>query len=96
MGRQVLLCTGGIGSGKSFIIRAFNVLGVPSYDCDAAAKELYDRDAELLDGIVRLCGKEVLNDVGRLDRQALAARIFADASLLAEVEALVHPARFSL
>ena len=92
MDRRVLLCTGGIGSGKSFIIRAFGALGVPSYDCDAAAKDLYDRDPQLLADIVRLCGESVLDAEGRLDRAALAERIFADPALLAKVEALVHPA----
>lgn len=92
MERRVLLCTGGIGSGKSFIVKAFSALGVPAYDCDAAAKELYDRDPQLLAEIVRLCGDAVLDAEGRLDRAALAQRIFADPALLARVEALVHPA----
>ena len=92
MGRRVLLCTGGIGSGKSFIIRAFDALGVPAYNCDQAAKELYDRDPQLLSGIVRLCGEGVLDAEGGLDRAALAERIFADPALLAQVESLVHPA----
>ena len=92
MKQRVLLCTGGIGSGKSYVIRAFNALGVPSYDCDAAAKDLYDRDPALLAGVVGLCGEDVLDAEGRLDRAALAGRIFADPSLLARVEALVHPA----
>lgn len=91
-GSRVILCTGGIGSGKSCVVRAFGVMGVPSYDCDAAAKELYDRDPELLDAVVKLVGSDVLRDDGRLDRAALAGRIFADPSLLASLEALVHPA----
>ena len=92
MERRVLLCTGGIGSGKSFVIKAFNALGVPSYDCDDAAKELYGRDPQLLADVVSLCGEEVLDAEGRLDRAALAARIFFDPALLEKVEALVHPA----
>lgn len=92
MNPRVLLCTGGIGSGKSLVVKAFNLLGVPSYDCDNAAKELYDRDPQLLADVVALAGRDVLGADGRLDRKALAGRIFADRSLLAGVEALVHPA----
>ena len=92
MKRKVLLCTGGIGSGKSYVVQALNALGVPSYDCDEAAKELYDRDPALLADVVAVCGPAVLDTDGRLDREALAARIFPDAALLAAVEALVHPA----
>ena len=92
MKQRVILCTGGIGSGKSVVVRALRELGCPSYDCDRAAKELYDRDPELLSGVVRLVGPEVLDAGGRLDRAALAARIFSDPALLEGVEALVHPA----
>jgi len=92
MERRVLLCTGGIGSGKTFVIRAFNALGVPSYNCDEAAKELYGRDRELLAEIVGLCGESVLDADGKLDRAAFAAQIFRDPELLEKVEALVHPA----
>ncbi|MBR0223435.1 MAG: dephospho-CoA kinase [Bacteroidales bacterium] len=89
---RVILCSGGIGSGKSVVVKAFNVLGVPSYDCDRAAKELYDRDPRLLADVVALAGPQVLDPEGRLDRAALAGCIFTDASLLAALEALVHPA----
>lgn len=88
----VLLCTGGIGSGKSVVVRLFRELGVPSYDCDSAAKELYDRDPRLLADVAALCGEGVLDAEGRLDRAALAQKVFGDAALLAALEALVHPA----
>lgn len=87
----VLLCTGGIGSGKSFVVKIFNALGVPFYDCDSAARGLYDRDHALLEGVARLAGGDIIRD-GRLDRRAFAVRLFADRNLLSAVEALVHPA----
>lgn len=86
-----ILVTGGIGCGKSNIVKAFNSLGIPSYDCDAAAKRLYDTDAELLGQVAQVAGRDVLSG-GRLDRKALAAKIFANADLLSRIEALVHPA----
>lgn len=88
---KVILCTGGIGSGKSYVIRAFNAAGIPSYDTDAAAKRLYDTDRELLDAVSEIAGKDVSVD-GHLDRGLLASRIFADSSLLGKIEAVVHPA----
>ncbi len=92
MKRRTILCTGGIGSGKSVVVRVFRELGIPSYDCDLAAKDLYDRDPVLLADVVRLVGSRVLDSEGRLDRSALAGRIFSDPQLLRELEALVHPA----
>lgn len=89
---RVILCTGGVGSGKSYVVRAFRMLGIPAYDCDRAAKECYDRDPRLLSDVVSLAGPEVLAVDGTLDRAALSRRIFSDPALLAAVEALVHPA----
>jgi len=88
---KVILCSGGIGSGKSCIVKAFESLGVPSYDCDSAAKRLYDQDGELLEEIVSIVGKDVVEN-GKLDRRMLAQRIFADEQCRERVEAAVHPA----
>ena len=89
---EVLLCTGGIGSGKSFVVNILQAMGCPAYDCDARAKALYDEDPALLQEVARLAGREVLTAEGRLDRKKLAARLFAEPELKARIEALVHPA----
>lgn len=86
-----ILVSGGIGCGKSYILDVFNALGIPSYDADSRAKRLYDTDADLLASVVEVAGEDVLCD-GRLDRKALAAKLFASASLRSRIEALVHPA----
>ena len=92
MSRPVILgCTGGIGSGKTYVVKAFEGLGVPGYDCDARAKELYDEDAGLLADVAAIAGEDVIVD-GRLDRGRLAARIFSDRDMLARIESFVHPA----
>lgn len=89
---KVLLCTGGIGSGKSFVVAMLRAMGCPAYDCDARAKALYDEDPQLLAEVASLAGREVLGADGKLDRKALAARLFADPALRAQVEEKVHPA----
>ena len=92
MSRPVIIgCTGGIGSGKTNVVKTFEGLGVPGYDCDSRAKELYDEDAALLAEVARVAGDDVVVE-GRLDRRALAAKIFSDADLLARLESVVHPA----
>ena len=85
-----LLVTGGIGSGKSFVISLLNAMGIPSYDSDTRVKELYDEDRELLKKIEDIVGKDVEKD-GKLDRKALAAFIFSDAVKREEVENAVYP-----
>lgn len=91
MGQKVILCTGGIGSGKSYVLRVFNALGIPSYDCDESAKSLYDRDAVLLKEIAEIAGEDVVVD-GVLHRPLFASRIFSDQTMLERVEEVVHPA----
>ncbi len=85
-----LVCTGGIGSGKSYAVRIFSKLGIPAYIADTRAKELYLNDKNLINELVALLGDEIVND-GVLRRDIMAARIFNDTQLLKEVNAIVHP-----
>ena len=84
-------CTGGIGSGKSFVSRIFAKLGYPVYFSDERAKMLYDTDTLLLEQIVDLLGEDVLEN-GKINRAAMAGKIFGNGELLRKVESLVHPA----
>ncbi len=87
---KTLAVTGGIGSGKSYIVRMFAALGVPVYDADSRTKELYVSDQGLLAGLKSVLGDDLVRD-GVLDRQYMASRIFSDKSLLKKVEELVFP-----
>lgn len=88
---KVLGCTGGIGSGKSYVAAIFEKMGVPVYDSDRRAKALYDTDMELRSEMVDLLGGEIIKD-GVVQRDVIAGKIFGNPQLLAEVEKLVHPA----
>ncbi len=88
---KTLGCTGGIGSGKSFVSRIFAKLGYPVYFSDERAKMLYDTDKLLLEQIVELLGEDVLEN-GRINRAVMAGKIFGNGEFLRKVEALVHPA----
>lgn len=87
---RTLVVTGGIGSGKSYVVQMFAALGIAVYDADTRTKRLYDMDSQLLESLVDLLGDGLVRD-GRLDRQYMAARIFSDKELLTEVESLVYP-----
>ena len=88
---RTLAVTGGIGSGKSYVVQMFAALGIPVYDADSRAKALYAEDSGLLSDLKALLGEGLVKD-GVLDRQYMAERIFSDRTLLDEVEALVFPA----
>ncbi len=88
---KVLAITGGIGSGKSYIVKIFAGMGIPVYNADERTKTLYDTSSELLEGLKGLLGEELVKD-GKLDKVYMAARVFSDRSLLEKVEAVVFPA----
>ncbi len=83
--------TGGIGSGKSTVARIFELLGVPVYDADDAAKRLMHRDEELKKAIKENFGEEIYKE-GKLDRKLLASIVFNDPRKLELLNSLVHPA----
>lgn len=85
-----LACTGGIGSGKSYVMRIFSALGVPVYFSDDRTKELYNQNQRLIKELSNLLGEDILVN-GVLNKAAMAAKIFADKSLLSQVNSIVHP-----
>jgi len=88
---KVILCSGGIGSGKSFVAKALSVIGIPSFDTDACAKTLYETDPEILGAVSTVAGSDIVQN-GHLDKKIFAERIFADKRLLGKIEEIVHPA----
>lgn len=90
---EVLIITGGIGSGKSEVCRILQQTyrcGV--YNADQRVKLLYDTHPTLLADIEQLLGESLRSDDGKFLPARLSARIFSDKELLVKVEALVFPA----
>lgn len=83
--------TGGIGSGKSTVAKVFEVLGIPVYYADDAAKKLMNTDEELKEKIQLQFGNDVYKD-GQLDRKHLAEIVFNNPEKLQLLNSLVHPA----
>ena len=83
--------TGGIGSGKSTVAKVFEVLGIPVYYADDAAKSIMNEDEELQQKIKIQFGEQVYKN-GQLNRKALADIVFNDPAKLQLLNALVHPA----
>ena len=88
---MVIGITGGIGSGKSTITKQLCKMGYAIYDTDSEAKRLIVEDITVRQQIEQLLGKEVYAD-GVYQTALVAQRVFADKSLLAQLNAIVHPA----
>jgi dephospho-CoA kinase len=83
--------TGGIGSGKSAAAALFARLGAEVIDTDLLSRELVEPGQPALAEIAAAFGKEVLDGAGRLDRAALAARVFDQPEARRRLEAILHP-----
>jgi dephospho-CoA kinase len=83
--------TGGIGSGKSEVAKAFGILGVEVVDADVIAHRLSGQGQPGHNAITAAFGSEVLLPSGELDRAELRRRAFADPAARARLEAALHP-----
>lgn len=83
--------TGGIGSGKSMVSHIFNLLGVPVFDADKAAKQVMLDNKLVREQLINSFGENVyLNN--ELNRSYLSKMVFSDEHLLKKLNAIVHPA----
>lgn len=82
--------TGGIGSGKTTIANIFLTLGIAVYDADTAAKQLMNTNLQIRQQLTERFGAATYKD-DQLDRAYLSSKVFGDAALLAELNAIIHP-----
>ncbi len=82
--------TGGIGSGKTTVAKVFEVLGIPVYYADEAAKEIMHKNEPLKQQLIFHFGKDTYVD-GKLNRKHLSSIVFADKEKLELLNSLVHP-----
>ena len=83
--------TGGIGAGKTTVAHIFEVLGIPIYFADDAAKKLMNENENLRQEIIKNFGSESYVD-GKLNRRFLAEAIFSDSKKTLLINSIIHPA----
>lgn len=84
--------TGGIGSGKSVVSQILRISGIPVYDSDSRAKAIQVENKEVIASVKALLGENSYNEDGSLNKPFIAQKIFGDKELLAQMNAIVHPA----
>ncbi|HTN09150.1 dephospho-CoA kinase [Agriterribacter sp.] len=83
--------TGGIGSGKTLVARVFELLGIPVYNADTAAKTMMNEDEGLKALMVAHFGESAYVN-GILNRAYISSVVFENNEKLALLNSLVHPA----
>ena len=84
--------TGGIATGKSYVLEQFRRRGVPCLDADELAHGVTALGTEATTAIAERFGREILAADGSVDRTKLGPIVFADRAARLELEAIVHPA----
>ena len=82
--------TGGIGSGKTIASKIFEILGIPVYQADEAAKSLMESNPILKNQLIVHFSENAFVD-GKLNRKYIADIIFNDKEKLHLINSLVHP-----
>jgi len=74
--------TGGIGSGKSTVVKIFNEMGIPSIDADEVARHVRNLPS---------VHAEILKRFGTADRAELRKLLSSDPQAKTDLEKIMHP-----
>jgi len=85
--------TGNIGMGKSEVLSVFRSLGAVTLDSDRIVEILLNEE-KVIESIRAMFGDEVILSGNKLDKKAVAAKIFSDHAAKQKLEDLLHPLVF--
>jgi dephospho-CoA kinase len=88
---KVLGLTGGVGMGKSACAQLLAARGVAVVDTDDLARQVVEPRQPALAEVQEAFGPQIAGPDGRLRRDELARRVFADPSARQRLEAILHP-----
>ncbi len=84
--------TGGIATGKSYVLEVLETLGCFTLRADLLARDILDApDFPHRQRLAEVLGPQVLDEQGRLIRSEFARLLFADPQKRHFVDSLVHP-----
>ena len=83
--------TGNIGSGKSYVCKMFEKLGIPVFYSDDETKKLY-LIPSVKEQIIKRFGEEVYFEDGTLNRKLLSYHLFKNEEAMKFIESVLYPA----
>ncbi len=88
---RVVGLTGGVGMGKSACAEFLRARAIPVIDTDDLARQVVEPGQPALAEVQWMFGPEIIGKDGRLLRDVLARRVFADPDARKQLEAILHP-----
>lgn len=83
--------TGNIGSGKSYVCKKFETIGIPVFYSDDETKKLY-LIPSIKELIIKRFGEEAYFDDGTLNKKILSYHLFKNEEALKFIESVLYPA----
>src|SRR3954466_4497599 len=83
--------TGGIATGKSYVLGRLGLHGIPCLDADELAHGVIAAGTEASQAIASRFGEDVLDSAGAGGRPKHGPLVFAAPSARRDLEAIVHP-----
>lgn len=83
--------TGGIATGKSYVLARLKERGIPTIDADDIVHEALGPATATTRTIATQLGSAFLKPDGSIDRNLVAAKVFAEPETRRQLEAIVHP-----
>ena len=83
--------TGGIATGKSYVLAQFASRNVPTVDADTIAHEVTRAGQPATREIRQRFGSDMFGANGNIDRERLARHVFDDPRERRALEAIIHP-----
>ena len=84
--------TGGIATGKSYVLERLRAKGIACLDADALVRGVQAAGTEATAAIAARFGADVLAADGSVDRKLLGPLVFGDSDARRDLEAIMHPA----
>ncbi len=86
-----VMVTGGLGSGKSELVRELCALGATSIDLDEIGHLVLDEDEEARRELAACFGEDIVDGEGMVNRALLARRAFATPQATEQLDAIMSP-----
>jgi dephospho-CoA kinase len=83
--------TGGIGSGKSTVLRMLADLGAATIDADAISRGTTAAGGAAIPAVLQAFGADFITPEGALDRERMRRQAYADPGARKRLEGIIHP-----
>jgi dephospho-CoA kinase len=83
--------TGGIATGKSYVLERLKERGIPVIDADDLVHEALGAGTPATNAIASRFGSGLLKPDGSMNRKLLGVEVFRDAEVRRHIESILHP-----